>query len=126
MIVIAGKTPSPKKMEALQRPMGPFMVAMPRSRYQGAFGTQTPISKLVGHEQEDIELLTEKMASRLSQRIQKAVFVSCDLDPMKLISTTQGNVNHKLQQTVAALAEREVYRILVDNKANNNYAEATI
>lgn len=87
--------------------MGPLLLAMPRSRYQGAFGSDTPVTKLVGHDQEDTELLAGKMASRLTQRIQKAVFVSCDLEPV-----TNGSANHKLQQTVAALAEREVYRIL--------------
>lgn len=94
-------------MVALQRPMGPLMLAMPRSRYQGAFGSETPITKLIGHEQEDTELLAGKMAARLTQRVQKAVFVSCDLEP-----ATNGSLNQKLQQTVAALAEKEVYRIL--------------
>lgn len=95
------------KIKALQRPMGPLLLAMPRSKYQGAFASETATTKLIGHEQEDMELLAGKMASRLTQRVQKAVFVSCDLEPV-----TNGSLNQKLQQTVAALAEKEVYRIL--------------
>ena len=87
--------------------MGPLLLAMPRSKYQGAFASETATTKLIGHEQEDIELVAEKMASRLTQRVQKAVFVSCDLEP-----ATNGSLHQKLQQSVAAWAEKEVYRIL--------------
>lgn len=89
--------------------MGPLLLAMPRSHYQGAFGSHTPTTKLIGHDQEDIELLVGKMAARLTQRIPKAVFVSCDLEA----GNTNGSANQILQQRVAALAEQEVYRILV-------------
>ena len=83
------------------------VLAMPRSRYQGAFGSETATTTLLGHDQEDMELLAGKMASRLTQRVNKAVFVSRDLEPV-----TNGSLNQKLQQTAAALAEREIYRVL--------------
>ena len=92
--------------------MGPLMVAMPRSKYQGAFSTgEASTSKLVGDLSEDSELLASQMASRLSVRAKIPVFVSCSF--ANAPSSQGGGVEvGMLEQRAAALAEKEVWRIL--------------
>jgi hypothetical protein len=94
--------------------MGPLMVAMPRLSYQGAFSSdEASTSKLVGDEAEDSEILASQIASRLSQRLQVPVFVSCSFDNAPSIRGGALEAGILLQRA-AALAEREVWRILKD------------
>lgn len=95
--------------------MGPFVVAMPRSSYQGAFSADGPTSKLIGAASGDIqsEMIACHMAERLSNRLQMAVFVSCSLeDPPSLMGCDGTMERHMLRSRAGALAEREVFRRL--------------
>jgi hypothetical protein len=97
---------------ASQLSMGPLVVAMPRTNYRGAFSSPTdvPSSKLIGDEAEDVEMIARQMASRLSQRLGVPIFVCCSFadTPSILDGIDLGMV----QQRAAALAERQIWRIL--------------
>ena len=118
--------------------MGPLVMAMPRTRYVGAFGgsggTKEPsCSTLIGSEAAEDSLLGSQMASRLSLRSGRAVLVSCQL----LQQQQQIQAQQQLQQQLpgmgmgmgdddwsagmdhdmishkaAALAEKEIWKIL--------------
>ena len=62
--------------------MGQLIVAMPRTNYKGAFGTndrEASCSQLIGSESSDDNMLASQMASRLSTRSGMPIFVSCQL-----------------------------------------------
>lgn len=93
--------------------MGPLVVAMPRSKYQGAFSDNVEVStsKLVGSENEDYEEIARQMASRLTKKLGIAIFASCNFEGGPQVAVEgidQGMVIHR----AAALAEREIARIL--------------
>jgi hypothetical protein len=101
------------------------MVSMPRTKYAGVQTGEMPASsKLIGAESnnnnnnEDAEMIARQMASRLSKRLGVAVFVSCSLEEgaPALVAMVQGGgvVADKgmVQQRAAALAEREIFRLL--------------
>lgn len=100
--------------------MGPVVVGMPRTKYQGAFsdGREGTCSSLVGGDSCDDQVLTSQMASRLSQRVGLPIFVSGDLSSNyhvvlgdELLSGLDPSL---VAQRAAALAEREVGRLLKD------------
>ena len=93
--------------------MGPLVVAMPRSKYQGAFssGTESSTSKLIGSNAEEEEMVARQMSSRLSQRLGISVFVSCSFAGAPDMAS-QGVDEGMVQHRGAALAEREIYRIV--------------
>lgn len=91
--------------------LGPLYVAMPRTQYKGAFhsGNEAPTSKLIGSPKEGEEMLARQMSSRLSHRLGFSILVSCCL------ANAPSNVGvdeNLIQHRAAALAEREIYRIL--------------
>jgi hypothetical protein len=99
--------------------MGPFMVAMPRTNYTGAFATnEAATTKLIGGDNEDEELLCRQMASRLSTKLGIAVFCSSALNA-SIHHSLQGMVVggedlSLIQHRVAALTEKKVYELLQD------------
>jgi len=92
--------------------MGPLIVAMPRTKYKGAFSTtESSTSKLTGSNVEEEETVARQMSSRLSQRLGISVFVSCSLagaPEMASRGVDEGMIQHR----AAALAEREIYRMV--------------
>lgn len=116
-------------ISASNRSMGPLIVAMPRNHYQGAFSSSSSSSnmeslassKLIGSDHEDEETIGRQMASRLSHRLGVCVLISChfqDGNSNNILS--QGMDMDMLQHRAAALAEREIYRLL----QNKNLAQA--
>lgn len=95
--------------------MGPLVVAMPRTKYSGAFSSdsETANSKLVGGDDEDAEMVARQMASRLSQKHGIPVFVSCSFRDAPSIAS-DGTDPSTIQHRAAAIAEREISRILID------------
>ena len=62
--------------------MGQLVVAMPRTSYKGAFGTndrEASCSQLIGSVSNEDQMLGNQMASRLSTKSGMAIFVSCQL-----------------------------------------------
>jgi hypothetical protein len=114
--------------------MGPLIVAMPRNTYQGAFSAPNnsnsssgsssssmeslASSKLIGSDNEDEETIGRQMASRLTHRLGVSVFISCHFNDNNSCSNSslmaQGIDMDMLQHRAAALAEREIYRLLQD------------
>lgn len=97
--------------------MGSLVVSMPRTRYAGAFAVETAVSKLIGSDFEESEMAARRMASRLSQKLGVAVFVACSFEGQAqsaLASELDAVELAILQQRAAALAEKEVYRLLKD------------
>jgi hypothetical protein len=105
--------------------MGPVVVAMPRSKYQGAFSahSESPVSHLIGSGNSDDQLLAGQMASRLSQKHNIAVFCSCqlveDVDSMSMGEQgwSMGMDRDLLSYRAAALAEKEIGRRIQERKA---------
>ncbi len=102
--------------------MGPMVVAMPRTKYQGAFSSDatsgTSCSQLVGGDSCDDQMILHQMASRLSHKLNMPIFVSGDLSSHthavlgeELLSGLDPSV---VAQRAAALAEREVSRIVTN------------
>jgi hypothetical protein len=113
--------------------MGPLLVAMPRTQYRGAFSdsTEASTSKLIGggdggagdgHEgmttstsdAAGTEMMARQMAARLAQRLGVSVFVSCSLTEGAPATATEGVDREMIQHRAAALAEREIGRLLQD------------
>jgi Proteasome assembly chaperone 4 len=113
--------------------MGPLVVAMPRTTYRGAFGGGDSLAKgeascstLIGSETSEDPLLSGQMASRLSMKSGRAVLVSCQLQQpsphgapgtMSAMGGDDGDWGAGMDQDMiayraAALAEREIWRIL--------------
>ena len=101
--------------------MGQLVVAMPRTNFKGAFGTgskEPSCSHIIGSESSDDQMLASQMASRLSLRSGMAVFVSCQLssgshDPESWLS---GMDSEMVSHRAAAMAEKEIWRILQENQ----------
>lgn len=103
--------------------MGPLLVAMPRTKYQDAFSsdTEASTSKLIGGDREDDEMIGRQMASRLSQRLGISVLVSCSLAGAPAnMAASQGVDEALIQHRAAALAEREIGRILQKKKQQSD------
>jgi hypothetical protein len=102
--------------------MGPLIVAMPRTKYAGAFcesSGEASTSKLIGTPEEEDEMIGRQMSSRLSQRSGLSVFVSCSFAGAPPAMAAQGvdpaGVG-AIQHRAAALAEREIGRLLLEAK----------
>jgi hypothetical protein len=108
--------------------MGQLTVAMPRTNYKGAFGTgakEASCSQLIGSASNEDQMLAYQMASRLSTRSGMAIYVSCQLSSS---AGPYGNGSNgsgfdpdgwdsgldfeMISHRAAALAEKEVWRIL--------------
>jgi Proteasome assembly chaperone 4 len=94
--------------------MGPLMVALPRTNYQGAFSEESPSSsKLIPSEDMESELLASPMAARLSQQLQRAVLVSCHFDDAALPDGVGGPLERRMfKRHAATLAEQRIGQIL--------------
>jgi len=112
--------------------MGQLVVAMPRTSYKGAFAPgskEASCSQLVGSSSSEDQMLANQMASRLSSRSGMAIYVSCQLSSINTNARINGdgpgsirgrdlNINSLgmdseiLSHRAAALAEKEVWRIL--------------
>jgi hypothetical protein len=103
-------------------PQGQCLVAMPRTGYKGAFGTgskEAPCSQLIGSASSDDQMLAAQMASRLSTRSSMAVFVSCQLSSSSGNDADEWNAgidSEVLSHRAAAMAEKEIWRILQTKK----------
>lgn len=56
-------------------------------------------------------MLARQMASRLSQKLGVAVFVSCSLEGTPTLAS-EGSDEGMMQQRASVLAEREIFRLL--------------
>jgi hypothetical protein len=108
--------------------MGPSTVAMPRTKYGGmSSGGEAPCSQLIGGDNEEEVMMGNNMASRLSKKVGWPIFVSCSLGDMGNLRTggsgmeeLDGNAFGDLGSLAvhgAALAEKEVGRIILQKKA---------
>jgi hypothetical protein len=110
--------------------MGQLVVAMPRTNYRGAFGgehhkNEAPCSQMIGSPSSDDQILANQMAARLSLRSGRAVFVSCQLSSTgdggtgvaaRDDSWTSGLDSDMISHRAAALAEKEIWRILQEDR----------
>lgn len=97
---------------ASNRIMGPLIVSLPRTKYQGAFSEDTPSSsKLIPSEDMESELLASHMASRLSQQLQMAVFVSCHFEN-DTSEVGESVERYMLRRRAMTLAEERICQIL--------------
>ena len=102
----------------------PVMVPMPRTNYKGAFGTgskEPSCSHILGSASSEDQMLASQMASRLTTRSGMAVFVSCQLSSSvggdaESGGWTAGMDSDMISHRAAALAEKEVWRILQDHQ----------
>lgn len=111
--------------------MGPMCVSMPRTNYQGMGSNESAISQLIGGLNEEEVILGNHMAARLSKKIGRPVFVSSSLGDMGSLGSTTTNMDGdglagnafgdvgNLAVHAAALAEKEVGRILLENMARD-------
>lgn len=94
--------------------MGSFVVATPKRTYKGAFDDSNSVSKLIGTESVHNDLVTINMASRLSEKLQMAIFCSCNLDDGRPDTALGGETEmFLLQSRAAAIVEREIARLLI-------------
>ena len=116
--------------------MGQLVVAMPRTNYKGAFATglkEASCSQLVGSLSSEDQMMANQMASRLSTRSGMAIYVSCNLssantngsgrpsphgggDSIPISSATELEM---LSHHAAALAEKEIWKILKTHRQSN-------
>jgi len=95
--------------------MGQLVVAMPRTKYKGAFSDEggASTSQLVGGDSED-QILGAQMASRLSTTLGYPIFVSCHFNAADNLEWMAGLEKSAVTQRAAALAERKVRLLLQD------------
>ena len=105
--------------------MGQLLVAMPRTKYQGAFSSKDAhCSQLIGGSSSDDQMIATQMATRLSTKLGQAVFVSCELsttDSSSVSSSSDegwitGLDRDMISQRAAALAEKKVWQLLQEHK----------
>jgi len=109
--------------------MGPTTVAMPRTAYQGmSSGDESPCSQLIGGTNEEEIMMGNSMASRLAKKSGMPVFVSCSLSGVGNLRSVGGPAGGdglegnafgdvgSLAVHAAALAEKEVGRIILERK----------
>ena len=101
--------------------MGQVVIAMPRTTYKGAFANshESSSSQLVGGGEED-QMIGGQMACRLSQRLGFPIIVSCCLasEGVQMETLLSGLDRSSVAQRAAALAEREVARLLTEHKVS--------
>ena len=94
--------------------MGQLVVAMPRTKYTGAFAGagEASSSQLVGGDSED-QMLAAQMGTRLSTKLGYPIFVSCQLyDNANQQEWMVGLEKSTVTQRAAAVAERKVRLLL--------------
>jgi len=106
---------------------------MPRTHYKGAFGTgskEPSCSQIIGGSNSEDQMLATQMASRLTMRSGRAVFVSCQLASSSSSMTSSSHSDHfamgnvgegmdsdgMISYRAAALAEKEVWKILQEQQ----------
>ena len=113
--------------------MGQLVVSMPRTNYSGAFATgskEASCSQLVGSSSSEDQMLANQMASRLSSRSGMAIYVSCQLSSSSsdgpgfnsrggIDQLSSGVDQEFVSHHAAALAEREIWRILQKHHSKN-------
>jgi len=112
--------------------MGPTTVSMPRTAYRGlSSGDEAPCSQLIGGTNEEEVMMGNSMASRLAKKVGLPVFVSCSLSAVGNLRSVGGPGGEdgllgnplgdggSLAIHAAALAEREVGRIILERRATN-------
>lgn len=103
--------------------MGQMVVAMPRTKYKGAFSgdAASSTSQLVGGDEDD-QLIGSSMASRLSQRLGYPVICSCCLSSQggQVDTALSGMDRSSIAQRAAALAERKVAQLLTQLNASQS------
>ena len=101
--------------------MGQFLVAMPRTKYQGAFSSDRDASSslLIGSASSEDQMLASQMACRLTQKTGKAVFISCQLSTGE-DEWVAGLDREMISHRAAALAEKEIWRILQEHNQRGN------
>ena len=106
--------------------MGQVVVSMPRTNYKGAFGTgskEPSCSHIIGSANSEDQMLASQMASSLTTRSGMAIFVSCQLssggggDAGIGGSWAAGMDSDMISHRAAALAEKEVWKILQKHQA---------
>ena len=101
--------------------MGQVVIAMPRTTYRGAFanGHEPSSSQLIGGGEED-QMIGGQMACRLSQRLGFPIIVSCCIasEAVQMETIFSGLDRSSVAQRAAALAEREVARLLAEHKVS--------
>ena len=98
--------------------MGQVVVSMPRTNYKGAFGTgskEPSCSHIIGSASSEDQMLASQMASRLTTRSGMAIFVSCQLSSGGG-GWAAGMDSDMISHRAAALAEKEVWRILQEHQ----------
>lgn len=76
---------------------------------------ETASSKLIGSDNDESEMVARHMASRLSQKLGIAVFVSCSFDELRRQGLDADEFDEdSLQQRAAAAAEQEIHCLLKD------------
>ena len=94
--------------------MGPLVVAMPRTKYQGLGGNESACSQLISGENDEEMMMGWQMASRLSKKLGIAIFCSCSFGIIDSGALLQGDNSFDGVETIkaAALAEKEVGNII--------------
>ena len=114
--------------------MGQLLVAFPPSNYKGAFATgskDASCSQLLGSSSNEDQMLANQMASRLSSRSKMAIYVSCQLSSTAnagpaattVANSTIGDSgldSEMLAHRAAALAEKEIWRIIQEHQGKAN------
>jgi hypothetical protein len=108
--------------------MGQLVVAMPRTNYKGGSSNTTnndaSCSHLIGSANSDDQMLASQMASRLSTRSGKAVLVSCQLSATQN-EWTAGLDSEMISHRAAAMAEKEIWRILQTQQQQQKTGQST-
>ena len=127
--------------------MGPMVLSMPRTSYQhstggmrnastlSATGDEPATTQLIGGESEEDMVVGHQMAARLAKKFDMPIYVCCSIHSAPAPSTTSGGggaedvrmmdggdapgFGGSLGQKAAAMAEREVGRILLERRQMN-------
>lgn len=126
--------------------MGPMVLSMPRTSYQHSTASGSASSavdelattQLIGGESEEDMVVGQQMAARLGKKAGMPIYVCCSIHSSPALAAGEGgggggggNMNMmeggeapgfggSLGQRAAALAEREVGRILLERKQRQN------
>ena len=115
--------PTPPQIPLGRPIMGCVSLSTPRSKYSGALHNgDPPSSQIVGGPSEEDMVLGMQMSSRLAKRTGWPVFVSCGLNGLEAPGGAEGlegfggGTGGLIGQRMAALAEREVGKIILKRK----------
>jgi hypothetical protein len=106
--------------------MGPLMVSLPRKRYQGAFASDIPSSKLISVSDLESDLMASQMSEPISQQLHMAILVSCHFDdacaPKSAMMGTGMNSdveNHRIRRRALTIAEKEICQLIKQYQQQN-------